>query len=120
MLPEEKLQNTGPEWFLILLDHIEIEAKSPAPILFMEGLASTKCENDAIHGNGTASVVGSARFIVSYWQSLLNIQHGRNEDAKRKAPEIANWKPKASVQKKNNRGNEEMDSTARWMCKIEY
>ena len=40
-----------------------------------------------------------ARFIVSYWQSLLNIRYGRKEDAKGKAPVLTKWKPKGTVQK---------------------
>jgi hypothetical protein len=35
MVPEQSLQNTGPEWFLILLDNIELEER--AQLLFIYG-----------------------------------------------------------------------------------
>lgn len=45
-----------------------------------------------MHGDGKASVYGSARFVVSYWQSLLQTRHGKENDRKGKAPTYDSWK----------------------------
>jgi len=47
--------------------------------------------NNVIHGDGKASVHGSARFVASYWESLLRIRHGRDNDKKGKAPIYDMW-----------------------------
>ena len=48
--------------------------------------------NNAIHGDGKASVYGSARFVESYWRSLLQIRHGKENGKKGKAPLVDSWK----------------------------
>ena len=46
-----------------------------------------------MHGNGSASVEASARFVRNYWSSLLNIRHGAGHDEKGKSLAVSTWSP---------------------------
>jgi len=46
-----------------------------------------------VHGNGSASVEASARFVRNYWSSLLNIRYGAGHDEKGKSLAVSTWSP---------------------------
>ncbi|OEL15921.1 hypothetical protein BAE44_0023060, partial [Dichanthelium oligosanthes] len=77
------LKQDGPDWLLLLLDKIDVDDRAQVLFLFWH---SWHLRNDAIHGSGSVSVFGSACFVISYWNSLLNISHGRSVDIKGNQP----------------------------------
>ena len=89
LIPENKLVYTGPDWFIMLIEDLNIENR--AQLMFCLWRA-WHLRNNAIHGDGKASVYGSARFVESYWKSLLLIRHGKENDKKSKAPVHDGWK----------------------------
>ena len=82
LILKNKLVNTSPDWFIMLIEDLNMENR--AQLLFCLWRA-WHLRNNAIHGDGKASVYGSARFVESYWKSLLQIRHGKENDKKGKA-----------------------------------
>ena len=85
LVPENKQVKTGSEWFILLIEYLSIENR--AQLLFCLWRA-WHLRNNAIHGDGEASVYESARFVESYWKSLLQIRHGKENDKKRQSTSI--------------------------------
>lgn len=68
VLPEEEWFNdSGPEWLLVPLNSVSKEIGGHILPMFWR---AWHLRNNIIHGKGTGSVVGSARFLLSYSESL--------------------------------------------------
>ncbi|KAG2560335.1 hypothetical protein PVAP13_8KG058660 [Panicum virgatum] len=78
------------QWFLLLLDKLDTEERAQVFFCFWR---AWHLRNDAVHGNGSASVEASARFVRNYWSSLLNIRHGAGHDEKGKSLAVSTWSP---------------------------
>ncbi|CAN6302143.1 unnamed protein product [Urochloa humidicola] len=89
LVPENRLVKSGPEWFILLIDDLSMESRAQLLFCFWR---AWHLRNNVIHGDGKTSVYGSAKFVISYWQSLLQIRHGREDDKKGKAPISRGWK----------------------------
>jgi len=74
--------------FVVLFEHLNLESMAELLFCFWQ---AWHLRNNVIHGDGKASVHGSARFVASYWESLLRIWHGRDNDKKGKAPIYDMW-----------------------------
>ncbi|KAF8719583.1 hypothetical protein HU200_024322 [Digitaria exilis] len=86
LVPEKIITNSGPDWFICLLEKIDVDQRAQILLLFWR---AWHLRNDVIHGNGTSFVVGSAKYLVSYLSSLLN--QGIVEDGKGKQQISQSW-----------------------------
>ncbi|KAJ1266195.1 hypothetical protein BS78_08G132200 [Paspalum vaginatum] len=100
--PEHWLVDDGPDWLLLLLDKLDVEQR--VQLLFWH---SWFLRNDAIHGTGSASVYGSAHFIMSYKDShsLLSIRQGFGLDHNGKKPVNNSWRWMTPQLKPNSNSN---------------
>jgi hypothetical protein len=68
MLPgEHQFQKVGPDWFLMLLSVLDKETKAKTLLLLWRAWFLM---NDIMHGDGSTTVPGSAKFLKSYAISL--------------------------------------------------
>jgi ribonuclease HI len=64
---EQQFRFTGPDWHLILLASIDDDLKAKTLLLFWR---AWHLRNNAIHSQGTATIMGSALFLYSYGGSI--------------------------------------------------
>ncbi|GJN27634.1 hypothetical protein PR202_gb15674 [Eleusine coracana subsp. coracana] len=84
ILPEEEqFRDGGKDWLLILLDLVGENTGARILLMFWR---AWHLQNDIIHGKGTSTVIGSARFLYSYGESLhIAMKNPQtNNDAKEK------------------------------------
>ena len=81
LISEDMLVRSGPEWFFLLLDKLDTEARAQVLFCFWR---SWHLRNDAVHGKGLASVEASASFVKNYWSSLC-IRHSADQNEKGKS-----------------------------------
>ena len=63
LISEDMLVRSGVEWFLLLLDKLDIEARAHVFFCFWR---AWHLRNDALHGKGSALVEASASFVKNY------------------------------------------------------
>jgi hypothetical protein len=80
-----QLQNTGPDWLLLLLSRINREQKAKVLLLMWRVWFM---RNDMIFGKGQETVKGSANFLMSYSETLSRLRRqGKTEgNEKGKSP----------------------------------
>jgi hypothetical protein len=80
----EHFQFSDQDWLLLLLSSV---SKKTAAQILMLFLHVWHLGNDVIHGDDTGLIVGSTKFLVSYWDLLSLALHGTTPaaDAKGKA-----------------------------------
>lgn len=84
LLPdEEQFEYTGPDWLMLLLASVNKEVGVKILMLLWR---SWHLRNDIIYGEGKGSIVGSARFLISYLTSLQGVATplAKTEDLKGK------------------------------------
>lgn len=74
-MPDDKqLKETGPDWLPILLGTLDRHQKAKTLLMMWRALF---LRNNLVFGTGQESIMGSAKFLASYWESLCRIDRRR-------------------------------------------
>jgi hypothetical protein len=81
---DEQLRETRPDWLPLLLGRLDRHKKMKTLLLMWR---QWFLMNNMVFGSGQESIIGSAKFLASYWESLCGIGRRRcaDEDGKGKA-----------------------------------
>jgi hypothetical protein len=73
LLPgEEQFRHSGPDWLLLLLSSVSKDMGDRLLLLFWR---AWHLRNDLVHGDGQGSIIGSSKFLESYYESLNRAIH---------------------------------------------
>jgi hypothetical protein len=82
---EQRLHASGPDWLLILLNMLDRERRAKELLIMWRGWF---LRNDIIFGKEKETIVGSAKFLLSYSETLNWLEKSRRKGTcdKGKAP----------------------------------